>query len=83
VLAEVRPSVSVGGIEALLKDRLEPRVTLLSAPVGTTGPLVHSSIAESSAPASDGGHEDRLRKPLLVDLWGAGGRVPASLSLSL
>jgi hypothetical protein len=49
--------------------------------VGTTGPRAHSSTAESSALASDGGHGGRLRRPLLVDLWGSGGRVPATLSL--
>jgi hypothetical protein len=37
VLAELRPSVSVGGIEALLENRPEPGVTLLS---GTGEPLV-------------------------------------------
>jgi hypothetical protein len=37
VLAELGPSVSVEGIEALLKNRLEPGVTLLS---GTGKPLV-------------------------------------------
>jgi hypothetical protein len=37
MLAELRPSVSVGGIEALLENRSEPGVTLLS---GTWKPLV-------------------------------------------
>jgi hypothetical protein len=67
--------VSVGGVEALLENRPEPGVTLLS------GPLAHSSTAGSSAPARDGGHGDKLRKPLLEDLWGAGGLEPAALSM--
>jgi hypothetical protein len=37
MLAELRPSVSVGGVEALLENRLEPGVTLLSS---TGEPLV-------------------------------------------
>ena len=73
--------MNVGGVEALLENRSELGGHTPLWPWGTTGPLARSSNAGSSAPASDGGRGDKLRKPLLVDLWGAGGLEPAALSL--